>query len=65
MVEKTSGSGMDGRQDPVNGKVRAAADRTISEPGNTPAISPPAQRQVNIITPARHAGKTHYPMGRR
>ena len=47
-------------------KVRAAEDRSISEPGSSPAISPPAQRQVAIITPGgRHAGRTCYPISKR
>lgn len=46
-------------------KVRAAEDRSISEPGSSPAISPPAQRQVSIITPARSANKTHCPVSKR
>jgi hypothetical protein len=39
-------------------KVREAESRTISNPGNTKAIDPPAQRKVEIITPARFAGRT-------
>jgi hypothetical protein len=35
-------------------KIRAAGDRTISEPGNTKSISPPAQRRVDILTPGGH-----------
>lgn len=48
------------------GKVRAAEDRSISEPGSSKAISPPAQRQVAIISPGgRSANKTMCPVGKR
>jgi hypothetical protein len=47
-------------------KVRAAEDRSISDPGSTKAISPPAQRQVAIITPGgRSACKTMAPTSKR
>lgn len=46
-------------------KVRAAGDRGIDSPGSSPATSPPAQRQVKIISQARHAAKTCCPVGKR
>lgn len=46
-------------------KVRDAADRTISNPGNTKAVEPPAQRQVEIITPARFAARHMTPISKR
>jgi hypothetical protein len=39
-------------------KVRDAAERAISNPGNTVATSPPAQRKVELITPARFTGRS-------
>jgi hypothetical protein len=47
-------------------KVRAAGDRGIDSPGSSPATSPPAQRQVSIISPGgRHAAKTCCPVSKR
>jgi len=55
-----------GREDTRHvAKVRAAEDRSISDPGSSPAISPPAQRQVSIITPSRSANKTMAPVSKR
>jgi hypothetical protein len=56
-----------GKQDTRHmAKVRAAEDRSISDPGSTKAISPPAQRQVAIITPGgRSANRTCGPTSRR
>ena len=57
----------EGKQDTRHlSKVRAAEDRTIAEPGSSPAISPPAQRQVTIISPGgRSANRTCCPVGKR
>lgn len=57
----------DGKQDTRHlSKVRAAEDRGIDSPGSSPAISPPAQRQVSIITPGgRSANKTCCPVSKR
>ena len=67
MAENYGGAGSEGRQDTRHlSKVRAAEDRSISDPGSSPAISPPAQRQVQIISPGgRSANKTCYPVSRR
>ena len=46
-------------------KVREAGDRTISNPGTTKAIEPPAQRRVEIITPSRFASRTCSPVSKR
>ena len=56
-----------GREDTRHmAKVRAAEDRSISDPGSSKAISPPAQRQVAILTPgARSANKTMSPTTKR
>jgi hypothetical protein len=39
-------------------KVREAANRTISQPGNTPATSPPAKSKVDLITPGHNSSLT-------
>lgn len=67
MAESYGGSGSEGKQDTRHlSKVRAAEDRGIDNPGSSPAISPPAQRQVSIITPGgRSANRSCYPVGKR
>ena len=46
-------------------KVRDAGNRDISSPADPSAKAPPAKAKVTITTPARHAGRTMSPVGRR